>query len=313
MDRSRRLTDGTRWWTFMRLLLLSIVFLCRPTFTDGLANRSRLLRSDNAPGFADRLPSDSSSNADLSLPISVVLSVLASPSRCPSFFPWPGTMFGMKSTALLLLVSAALAFQAGCQRASRRTSTEPARQPLAMQSPVQDKNFYLLSLLERTAEVRDALENDPVLAGISAERWDRIAQTQDCKYELPCTTEKFRWTEDQISRSADAMAKLYENSPAIHDATEVELRASGVYVGYESLGLSGAELLKEAWADSLRRINRAIEVYGEGGPGTTPTVSRAGTSQTLSRAGRSQAGGSPTDARGSFALCLFRLEPGFRI
>lgn len=166
-------------------------------------------------------------------------------------------MLGMKSTVLLLLIGSAFALQ---------TPTEPSRHPLAIQSPVQDKNFYFLSLLERTAAARDAIEKDVLLTRISTERWERIEQARNCNSELDCSTMAFHWSEEQISRSADAMADLYKTSPAIQDVTEFALRASGMYVRYESL--NGGDLLKIAWADSIRRINRAIEIYGEGKSGT---------------------------------------------
>jgi hypothetical protein len=44
---------------------------------------------------------------------------------------------------------------------------EPARQTVPMTAPVQDKNFYLLSLLERSEQVRNVLKTDEGLQRIS--------------------------------------------------------------------------------------------------------------------------------------------------
>jgi len=40
-------------------------------------------------------------------------------------------------------------------------AADPAKAPLALRSPVQDKNFYLLSMIERTPAVRAATRSDP--------------------------------------------------------------------------------------------------------------------------------------------------------
>ena len=54
--------------------------------------------------------------------------------------------------------------------AAQSAPVEPAHAPLALASPVQDKNFYLLSQIERTSEVRDAVQRHAELARIAASR-----------------------------------------------------------------------------------------------------------------------------------------------
>ena len=53
---------------------------------------------------------------------------------------------------------------------STAAAAEPLRAPVRLESPVQDKNFYLLSLLERTPDVRDAVRTEPALARMAADR-----------------------------------------------------------------------------------------------------------------------------------------------
>jgi hypothetical protein len=51
-------------------------------------------------------------------------------------------------------------------------AAQPLHAPLRMETPLQDKNFYLLSMLERTPEFRDAVKAEQALARIAAEQAD---------------------------------------------------------------------------------------------------------------------------------------------
>src|SRR4029077_19398828 len=77
-------------------------------------------------------------------------------------------------------------------------AAEPLRAPVRLPAPVQDKNFYLLSILERTPDVRDAVKAEPALARLAAERLaalDKAAKT--CNLDLDCYAASFQWSEAQ--------------------------------------------------------------------------------------------------------------------
>ncbi len=124
--------------------------------------------------------------------------------------------------------------------------------PLKLESPVQDKNFYLLSLIERTPAVRAAIRADPALGRFAID---------------PAT---FQWTDAQIGVVSNALGKLYGASPAVKALVDGPLRDSGMYVRYNNPG--GASLLEHAWQDCIRGINRAIDVYGLGKPPRYPSI-----------------------------------------
>ena len=67
---------------------------------------------------------------------------------------------------------------------------EPAHSPVKFESPVQDKNFYLLSMMERTPAVRAAIREDSVLARVTASRRGGAG------------LEAFRWTDEQAGMAA---------------------------------------------------------------------------------------------------------------
>ncbi len=168
----------------------------------------------------------------------------------------------MRRIAILLLAGAALAFQ---------NSPEPEHKPVELRSPVQDKNFYLLSAIERTAPARDAVKKDPTLARMAAQRLAAIDYAvKTCELGIECNTGAFRWSEGQIDEAARALAGLYATSPAVHEMIDGPLRASGMYVRYGES--AGADLVQRAWADSMHGIDHAIDVYGFGKPPRYPAI-----------------------------------------
>jgi hypothetical protein len=148
---------------------------------------------------------------------------------------------------------------------------EPLHAPVRLESPVQDKNFYLLSMLERTPEVRDAVKADPALAHIAAERLaslDKAAKT--CNLDLDCYAAAFQWSDAQAKDAGHALTDLYRTSPALRRLADGALRESGMYVRYQSL--AGDQLLDYAWADCVRGINHMIDVYGLGKAPRYPAI-----------------------------------------
>jgi hypothetical protein len=151
------------------------------------------------------------------------------------------------------------------------SAAEPLRAPVRLDTPVQDKNFYLLSLLERTPDVREAVKAEPALARIAAERLaalDKAAKT--CNLDLDCYAAAFQWSDAQANDAGHALAALYRTSPALRRLADGPLRQSGMYVRYQNL--SGDQLLDRAWADCTRGIDRIIDVYGLGKAPRYPAI-----------------------------------------
>jgi hypothetical protein len=148
---------------------------------------------------------------------------------------------------------------------------EPLHAPVKLEAAVQDKNFYLLSLLERASDVRDAVKGDPVLARIAAERLaalDKAAKI--CDLDLDCYTGAFQWSDAQSQDAGHALAGMYRTSPAVRRLVDGTLRDSGMYIRYRDL--AGDQLLDRAWLDCIRGINRIIDVYGLGKAPRYPAI-----------------------------------------
>lgn len=168
----------------------------------------------------------------------------------------------MRTAPFLFALGTALAFQ---------NATEPEHRPVELRSPVEDKNFYLLSALERTPGARDAVKTNPVLARIATERLAALDRAVDsCNLDIECHAAAFRWSDAQMEEAARALAALYRTSPAIRTLTDGPLRATGLYVRYQDLG--GPDLLEHAWSDCIRGVNRTIDVYTLGKPPRYPAI-----------------------------------------
>jgi hypothetical protein len=162
---------------------------------------------------------------------------------------------------LLFAAATAFAFQ----------GAGPALRPLPLRAPLQDKNFYLLSLIERDDAVKSAIRRDPVLAAATAKRREGVDRAvADCALDLECYAAKFRFTPEQVEETSHALTSLYERTPAMRALVDGELRISGAY--YRHRELSGPDLLAKAWTECAGGINHAIDVYTLGKPPRYPAI-----------------------------------------
>ena len=143
--------------------------------------------------------------------------------------------------------------------------------PLPLHAALQDKDFYLLSLLQADPRVRTTLMADKSLALISAERQHFLAWSlQTCKGDAVCTLKSLLWTEEEIRMVSFALEQLYQEDSSLRELVDKSLRPSGTYVLYQKQ--SGDRLLVNAWEVCARGLNDIIEVYGQGGAPRYPKI-----------------------------------------
>ena len=147
----------------------------------------------------------------------------------------------------------------------------PARAPLPLQSPVQDKNFYLLSMLERTADVRQSLRSDADLARLASARREKLKTAlATCPADVACYAGALLFADSEIASVAAALRALHAAAPGLRRLAAGPLRSSGVFERYRDK--AGEDLLAQAWTDAARGINHAIEVYGMGHAPRYPAI-----------------------------------------
>jgi hypothetical protein len=150
----------------------------------------------------------------------------------------------IRRTVLFLLLLCGLVIQAA----------EPGRAPVPLRAPLQDKNFYLLSLIERTPAVARVIADDPELAAIGREKANA----------LRADWQQLRFSEAEITAASTALRRLYEHNEAIRQLVDGEIRRSGVYVRSADIAA--------VWADAARGINNILDVYGSGKAPRYPAI-----------------------------------------
>ena len=135
--------------------------------------------------------------------------------------------------------------------------------PLPLRNAVQDKNFYLLSAMERDVKVHSVLLADKELAETGAERQQYLGLAlRSCKGDAVCTMKSLLWTEEEIRIVSFALERLYNEKASLREMIDRELRSSGTYVLYQNQ--RGDASLAGAWEICARGLNNIIAVYGQG-------------------------------------------------
>jgi hypothetical protein len=135
---------------------------------------------------------------------------------------------------------------------------------LPLLSPVKDKNFYVLALIERTPAAAAALGSDPALRGITRSKLDALAAAvRDCQPAPACSLAGLRWTPQEIETAAGSLGRVQR-------LIDGPLRDSGMYIRHHAA--SGDEMIVLAWREAAAGINRIFDVYGEGQAPRYPAI-----------------------------------------
>ncbi len=131
---------------------------------------------------------------------------------------------------------------------------------LAFRNPVQDKNFYLLSLFQRNPEVRKLLRRSTVLRKLSNRKTRDLRMAANCN-DVGCFDRLFRLSGPTIETVAIELRALSKR-PEFKKLAMKHLRPSGAFIKYGYR--SDSEMLIAAWKDAANGMNRLLTVYGLG-------------------------------------------------
>ena len=143
------------------------------------------------------------------------------------------------------------------QRAARDTPGFDSNYKLSLSKPVQDKNFYLLSLFQRKPEVRRLLANNKALKQLAHEKFLALEKAGRCNH-ISCFDELIRFDDATIEAVATALETLTHKA-AFRLLGKKDLRPSGVFIKYRRE--SDAQMLIAAWKDAATGVNRILNVY----------------------------------------------------
>jgi DUF218 domain len=181
------------------------------------------------------------------LVFSVVLSSAFAPNLAVSSSAFHG--------AHQLRIDSALA-----QKSALDTSGFDSSYKLSLRKPVQDKNFFLLSLFQRNPQVRRLLSQNKALKQLAAAKAAALKKAPGCN-DLKCFDLLMRFDGPTIESVATEL-KALANKGQFKLLAKRDLRPSGVFIKYNDR--SDAQMLVAAWKDAANGMNRILSVYGLG-------------------------------------------------
>ena len=118
---------------------------------------------------------------------------------------------------------------------------------------VQDKNYYLLTLMEEIPEVNELLTADKVLKEVFSGVKDRLnTELERCGLDISCRLELFQLTEDEQQKIKERFKKLIQKEPVLKELVQQHLRPSGRFMRYAEQ--SDEALFLNAWQDALNGL-----------------------------------------------------------
>ena len=125
-------------------------------------------------------------------------------------------------------------------------------QPLVLVAPVQDKNFYVLSLLERTPVVREIIRADSMLSRLRRTKYAAFDRAfTACGDSAGCFADTLAWTDAEVAGVQRELVDLYHRNAAVAALSDDALRRSGV-----------AELARSRRASTRRRMTSRPTIMG---------------------------------------------------
>ena len=131
---------------------------------------------------------------------------------------------------------------------------------LALPKPVQDKNFYLLSLFQRNKGVRKLLSRNKAMKQLANDKVLALKKAATCN-DADCFDQLMRLNDSDIEAVATELQRL-ANRTEFKLLARRDLRPSGVFIKYSRA--SDQEMLVAAWKDAATGMNRLLSVYGLG-------------------------------------------------
>ncbi len=128
---------------------------------------------------------------------------------------------------------------------------------------VQDKNFYLLTLLLADPSVRASLGADTALADIGARTAKRLRQAYaSCGASTRCMIEAGMLAPEDIAVAGDRLMALAAPGSSLNALIRDRMRPSGRFQRHAML--SDEAFMRAAWIETAEGLNRLFRVYGLG-------------------------------------------------
>jgi len=146
------------------------------------------------------------------------------------------------------------------QAPARKTSGFDSTYRLSLPQPVQDKNFYLLSLFQRNQPARKLISRNKTLRQLAKDKMLALKKASSCD-NVGCFDELMRFNPQDIEAVVNALETL-SKAPPFRRLAKNHLRPSGVFIKYDEQ--ADDQMFAAAWKDAAAGLNRILSVYGLG-------------------------------------------------
>ena len=131
--------------------------------------------------------------------------------------------------------------------------------------PVQDRNTYLLTLIDADTGVQKVLSSERELMGIGQRlAAARSATIASCAGTARCPIDRLELTDEEIQKAGEVLARLAAPGGPLSDLVRTQMRPSGRFQKYA--GLSDDAFMRAAWRETAVGVNRLYRVYALGEP-----------------------------------------------
>lgn len=135
---------------------------------------------------------------------------------------------------------------------------------------VQDKNFFLLTLLQ-SAAARAALEEDRDLSDIAKRLSPALDRAyKGCDGTTRCAVQNLMLQEPDVSAIGRRLAVLASPGGPLNTLVRDSMRPSGLFARHAAL--EDGAMMEKAWQDTAAGVNRLYRVYGLGEAPRYPAI-----------------------------------------
>ena len=161
-----------------------------------------------------------------------------------------------------------------CSQGFGQNGFDPNYRLLHSSSYIQDKNFYLLTLLEKVPSARLTIEKDEVLQGVLNAQKKRIQEgLSQCDTSVSCWINAFNTNPEEQKLIGQRLGELCKKEKSIQALVQQHLRPSGAFMKYAEK--SDAEMLQSAWTEACGGIQYILNSYALGKRGRYASIDSA--------------------------------------
>ena len=142
-------------------------------------------------------------------------------------------------------------------------------------SVVADKIFYLITVIDRTPEVKTLLSHDRTLKDLLDHKLEGLQQhnVDSCKTTF-CLLDNYKWSINDSIKLDETLRALYlRNHIPFDKMINIDLRSSGFY--QMDINLSNSDFLLRAWGEYVLAVNNIIDQFGFGKKMRYPNIDSA--------------------------------------